>query len=189
MKTLDYRNYNHLIYLYFKSSDLLVESTINKICADAESDDIDISLVNFIKSQLDHKIIDVNYKYLIAGSVYIINYYQRSEEYLPDTDIITGLKVLVTYFVSIFAIVGIYLYTHYNLRLSFNIPKGVCDLMDLEDIRFNENYQSFLSEMEIYNVINEFYCLEDKKMEIDLSDNYILWLCDMYQQFSNKGEM
>lgn len=183
MKSLKYQNYNHLIYLYYKPEDKIVKPYLEKLSQQCSNDTIFVNLFDFIKSQLDYKIVTTEYRYLIAGSVYIIKSDQFGEEYEPKEDIIDGLKTLINDFVKIFSIAGIYIYNKYGIFIELGMPEKLNNYFDFTNLNFKDDSTMNISEEDVFKIMDEFECLEDFKNDVDLADSYLIWLCSIYKNF------
>lgn len=183
MSKLNYNTYNHLIYLYFKDEDYYVERFLTELENRYHDESIELHFIDFVKSQLNYKIIKTDYKYLIAGSVFIIKSFQEESMQQLDPAIIQGLKILLTDFVKIFSIVGIYLYTKSNTMITFNLEDSLQGSWDFSELSYDSSSSYPISEIEILNLTDKFPCLESLKNEINTGNSYVAWLCNLYKNF------
>ena len=63
------------------------------------------------------------------------------------------------------------------------MPESLDGYFDFSKLIYKENYVAALSEEDVFTIMDKFECLEEFKNDLDLSDNYIIWLCDLYKNF------
>ena len=133
MKHIDYTQLNKLLFLNVKGQDTL-NTTLHNFFSEfnlrlGEEKEVVICFSEFIKAQLDAKVISAYFQDLVTTSLYLVRLNQNQNYEEIDISVIKSVSLMLREFIKCLIPVCMFIYYRFNnLRIILEVPRPILKL-------------------------------------------------------------